>query len=125
MMHQGLNWDDCLAHVEATDVGMRRSNNQDSYAVLLASDADNWQRRGHVFLVADGMGAHAAGELASKMAADGIPHSYYKLQDESAGRNPQDDSPGQRRDQPPRPGERRISRHGYDRQRARARAARR
>ncbi len=83
-MHQGLNWDDCLAHVEATDVGMRRSNNQDSYAVLLASDADNWQRRGHVFLVADGMGAHAAGELASKMAADGIPHSYYKLQDESA-----------------------------------------
>ena len=24
--------------------------------------------------------AHAAGGLASKMAADGIPHSYYKLQ---------------------------------------------
>lgn len=83
-MQQGLNWDDCLTHIEATDVGMRRSNNQDSYAVLLASDADTWQRRGHVFLVADGMGAHAAGELASKMAADGIPHSYYKLPEDSA-----------------------------------------
>ena len=35
-------------------------------------------------MVADGMGAHAAGELASKMAADGIPHSYYKLREESA-----------------------------------------
>jgi protein phosphatase len=83
-MEQGLNWNDCLAHVEATDVGMRRSNNQDSHAVLLASDNDNWQRRGHVFVVADGMGAHAAGELASKMAADGIPHNYYKLRDDSA-----------------------------------------
>ena len=50
---------------------------------LLASDADSWRRRGHVFVVADGMGAHAAGELASKMAADGIPHTYYKLRDES------------------------------------------
>ena len=83
-MEQRLNWDDCLTHVEATDVGMRRSNNQDSYAALLASDADNWQRRGHVFVVADGMGAHAAGELASKMAADGIPHNYYKLREESS-----------------------------------------
>jgi protein phosphatase len=83
-MEHGLNWNDCLTHVEATDVGMRRSNNQDSYAALLASDADNWQRRGHVFVVADGMGAHAAGELASKMAADGIPHNYYKLREESS-----------------------------------------
>lgn len=83
-MEQGLNWNDCLTHVEATDVGMRRSNNQDSYAALLASHADDWQRRGHVFVVADGMGAHAAGELASKMAADGIPHNYYKLREESA-----------------------------------------
>ena len=50
----------------------------------MASDADTWQRRGHVFVVADGMGAHAAGELASKMAADGIPHNYYKLREESS-----------------------------------------
>ena len=37
-----------------------------------------------MFVVADGMGAHAAGELASKMAADGIPHNYYKLREESS-----------------------------------------
>jgi len=82
-MDEALDWSDCLTHVEASDIGMRRSNNQDSYAVLLASDPDSWRRRGHVFVVADGMGAHAAGELASKMAADGIPHSYYKLREES------------------------------------------
>ncbi|MGC4007308.1 MAG: protein phosphatase 2C domain-containing protein [Pirellulales bacterium] len=58
---------------------MRRSNNQDSQAVMLASDVETWCKRGHVFVVADGMGAHAAGELASKMAADGIPHNYHKL----------------------------------------------
>ncbi len=82
-MAQSLNWNDCLAHVEMTDVGMRRANNQDSLAVMIASDLESWRSRGHVFVVADGMGAHAAGELASKMAADGIPHNYYKLREDA------------------------------------------
>jgi protein phosphatase len=34
--------------------------------------------RGHLFIVADGMGAHAAGEVASKMAVDTIMQSYTK-----------------------------------------------
>ena len=34
-MDQTLNWSDCLAHVEMSDVGMRRANNQDSMAVLM------------------------------------------------------------------------------------------
>lgn len=61
-----------------TDVGVRRSHNQDSYAILPATDKIQWWRRGAVFLVADGMGAHAVGELASKLAADSIPHLYSK-----------------------------------------------
>jgi PPM family protein phosphatase len=65
-----------------TDVGVRRSHNQDAHVVMPAGDADLWQRRGHVFLVADGMGAHAVGELASKLAVDGIPHIYSKYADE-------------------------------------------
>jgi PPM family protein phosphatase len=43
-----------------------------------ASHEESWRQRGHVFLVADGMGAHAVGELASKMACDLIPHTYMK-----------------------------------------------
>lgn len=78
-MSSAVNWKTCLDHAVISDVGMRRANNQDSHAVLLAPDVEAWRRRGHVFLVADGMGAHAAGELASKMAADTIPHTYYKL----------------------------------------------
>jgi PPM family protein phosphatase len=73
-----VNWDDILIDAAATDTGMRRSNNQDSYATVRASHEETWRRRGHVFLVADGMGAHAVGELASKMACDLIPHNYMK-----------------------------------------------
>ena len=72
-------WSEFLDLSAQSDVGMRRSVNQDSQVVVLASDRDSYVTRGHVFIVADGMGAHAAGELASKLAVDNIPHTYYKL----------------------------------------------
>jgi len=74
---------DSLAVSARTDVGMRRSNNQDSFAVALASTPRLWKTRGSLFVVADGMGAHAAGELASKMAATLAPQSYLKRADQS------------------------------------------
>jgi serine/threonine protein phosphatase PrpC len=64
-----------------SDVGMRRSSNQDSLAVLLAEDDRSARCRGHLLVVADGMGAHAAGELASQIATDNIPHAYHKRRD--------------------------------------------
>ncbi len=76
-------WQHGLEHVALSHVGLRRSNNQDSMACVLAGSRQDWLRRGHLFMVADGMGAHAAGELASKMATDFIPHTYYKLLDDS------------------------------------------
>jgi serine/threonine protein phosphatase PrpC len=73
-----VNWEDTIIDAAATDTGMRRANNQDSHTSVRASHAAAWRERGHVFMVADGMGAHAVGELASKMACDLIPHTYLK-----------------------------------------------
>lgn len=73
-----MNWEDVIVDASATDTGMRRTNNQDSFAIVRGSTRESWRLRGHLFMVADGMGAHAAGELASKMACDNIPHNYRK-----------------------------------------------
>jgi PPM family protein phosphatase len=61
-----------------TDVGMRRDENQDALALSPSTDQAAWQQQGHLFLVADGMGAHAAGELASEIAVTEIPKTYVK-----------------------------------------------
>ena len=79
-----VNWEDAIIDAAATDTGMRRSNNQDSHTAVRASGAETWKRRGHLFMVADGMGAHAVGELASKLAVDNIPHNYFKAKDGTA-----------------------------------------
>ncbi len=79
MNSQTANWEHCLQQAALSDVGLRRANNQDSMAVVLASSAEKLERRGHLFIVADGMGAHAAGELASKLATDVIAQTYHKL----------------------------------------------
>lgn len=72
------DWSKHIEFASISDVGMRRSTNQDSVECVLASDEEKWKKRGYLFVVADGMGAHAAGELASKLAADGVTHLYAK-----------------------------------------------
>lgn len=64
---------------------MRRANNQDSYTVMVAESEDRFARRGHLFVVADGMGAHAAGELASKIACEQIAMRYIGSQKSDVG----------------------------------------
>jgi len=76
-------WDHCLQHAALTDLGLRRANNQDAMKVVLAGSQEAYHKRGHLFMVADGMGAHAAGELASKLATDTVALSYPKLLDRS------------------------------------------
>jgi protein phosphatase len=80
---QTATWQNCLEHVALSDLGLRRTNNQDAIAVAVASSKAAFGQRGHLFMVADGMGAHAAGELASKLAVDTVPLTYHKLTDRS------------------------------------------
>ncbi len=78
-----MRWEQVVEFAAKTDVGMRRQNNEDTCAAHLAREQDVFQERGHLFLVADGMGGHAVGELASKMCADTMPHAFLKSSGES------------------------------------------
>ncbi|XZE45792.1 PP2C family protein-serine/threonine phosphatase [Pirellulaceae bacterium SH467] len=74
-----IAWQSAFSVASATHVGMRRRNNQDNHGVFLAADESAWNKFGHLLIVADGMGAHAAGELASQLSVELIPHHYRKL----------------------------------------------
>lgn len=54
-----------------TDVGKSRDNNQDSYYISTSLDHP-------LFIIADGMGGHKAGEVASKMAIERVSSSLEK-----------------------------------------------
>lgn len=71
-------WDQKVRYATLSDIGLRRRNNQDSFCVQMCSEQEIWEKYGHIFIVADGMGGHAVGELASKMAVDNIPLTFFK-----------------------------------------------
>lgn len=50
-----------------TDPGLKRKHNEDALLLLEAH---------HLFLIADGMGRHAAGEVASQLAVDAVGSSF-------------------------------------------------
>lgn len=67
-----------LDYCALSDIGRRRASNQDSQTVEEPYSAEQYRRRGWLLLVADGMGAHAAGEMASAIAAQQVPLAYEK-----------------------------------------------
>ena len=70
-----------LAVSARTDTGRLRKGNEDN----LYADANEY--RG-LFIVADGMGGHAAGEVASQMAVDLISSELADLNDLTAADRP-------------------------------------
>ncbi len=60
----------------ASDTGCVRDANEDSVRVVRPAGADALARRGLLAVVCDGMGGHAAGETASRLAADVVASQY-------------------------------------------------
>lgn len=63
---------------QLTDVGRKRPHNEDNMAYVIPKDAQVMAKKGALFVVADGMGGHAAGEVASEIAVETISSAYYQ-----------------------------------------------
>ena len=59
-----------------TDMGLKRTNNEDSYGCWLPDDAQERERRGLLLAVADGMGGVKGGEVASRITVESLMQAY-------------------------------------------------
>ncbi len=78
-----MRWDQVVQYAIKTDTGMKRAGNQDRAFAALCTNHDSWREQGHIFIVADGMGGHAVGDLASKIAVETLQHTFQKINNQS------------------------------------------
>jgi PPM family protein phosphatase len=72
-----------VSHFAKSDIGLHRHNNEDHFLIVdQPCNQYDPQRMGLFFVIADGMGGHAAGEIASEMACQEAVAEYYR--DDSA-----------------------------------------
>ncbi len=63
--------------VTLTDTGRTRDHNEDFTKVHIPSDLEVLKTKGALYLVADGLGGHQAGEVASQRASETLVSEYY------------------------------------------------
>lgn len=66
-----------LRAVVVSDLGRARDHQEDTAAFFAPADAAILAQRGYLLAVADGMGGHNAGEVASQMAIGELERVYY------------------------------------------------
>ena len=78
-----------------SDIGLHRCDNED-YSLVVDSSCDcyNLKQLGVAFVIADGIGGHAAGEIASRMACEEVVSAYYCEEVQSAASAPADTHEG-------------------------------
>lgn len=73
--------------VVVSDLGNIRTNNEDMGLFFKIADENVLREKGYMLIVADGMGGHNAGEVASRMATDIICKEYYNQSNSSVEKN--------------------------------------
>jgi len=68
-----------LHTIQQSDVGQAREVNEDAYGRFEPADEDLGER-GCLYVVADGLGGHAAGDVASQLAVETILDAYFNSQ---------------------------------------------
>src|SRR5579885_1669364 len=71
-----------LVFAQRTDTGLKRQSNEDSVISILPEDQQVMANKGALFVVADGMGGHTRGDVASQLAVNTWRDAYYR--DESS-----------------------------------------
>jgi len=61
-----------------TDVGRHRETNQDAASFVRPHDPAVVAAKGVLLVVADGMGGHSGGEVASRIAVEAVRRAYYE-----------------------------------------------
>jgi protein phosphatase len=68
-----------LQAIAVTDTGIARDHNEDAVRFVRPADPAVRRNMGCLAIVADGMGGHASGEIASTLAIDTIAEQYYTV----------------------------------------------
>lgn len=63
-----------------TDVGLGRERNEDRCGAFSPEDPHTRAERGRLYVVADGMGGYAGGDVAAQVTIDALPSAYYQSQ---------------------------------------------
>ncbi|MBO0733434.1 MAG: hypothetical protein J2P49_03795, partial [Methylocapsa sp.] len=74
---EATSYRDDISGAIRTDVGRVRASNEDAIGFFAPSQNDLAAPRGSLLIAADGMGGHAAGEVASAIAIDAVARAYF------------------------------------------------
>ena len=70
-VHLEIDW------AARTDIGRAREHNEDKYDFFLPDDPSVLAQRGRLWAVADGMGGHSAGQIASEASLKTLIRGYF------------------------------------------------